>query len=162
MLSIFLSNEEILNIKHNKNSKEIEVNNLSVLNNVPTSYYYYIFYAVIIFVILIELLLYGLLFRSRMAYDLKAIGIYRSLGMRRIQIVSHYLINTFITLTLQFLIPYFAMLALIYLIFGIISSSLFIILGIIVGYILVFIAVLIPLGALLLKTPHNILVKHDI
>ena len=54
------------------------------------------------------------------------------------------------------------MLALIYLIFGVISSSLFIILGIIIGYILVFISVLIPLGVLLLKTPHNILVKHDI
>lgn len=159
---IFLTDDPNFVKNYYKNSKEIEVNNLSVLINVSTSYYYYIFYAVIIFVILIELLLYGLLFRSRMAYDLKAIGIYRSLGMRRIQIVSHYLINTFITLTLQFLIPYFAMLALIYLIFGVISSSLFIILGIIIGYILVFISVLIPLGALLLKTPHNILVKHDI
>lgn len=161
---IFMTENKNKVLSYYEDNPDLEVVDVSSLSTGYNNGMYNIIYGIIIFIIAIELLLYALLFRSKMAFDLKAIGIYRSLGMKRIQIVTHYLISTLTSLTAQFLVPYLVVHALILLVsnFNFITSPLYIFLGALAGYILVFIAVLIPLAALLLKTPHKILTKYDI
>ena len=158
---IFLTGNFSKTISYYKNKEDLKATDTSILSQSNNDVLVTV-YTVIIIIAGIELLLYALLFRSKMAVDLKAIGIYRSLGMKRIQIVMHYVINTFITLTTQFLIPYLLMIALIFVIASIVAPVSAIVLGAIAGYLLVFIAIMIPLAILLLKTPHKILTKYDI
>ncbi len=158
---IFMTDNLSKSISYYRDNNQIKASNTNILsqsirdNNTPI-------YIVISIIIGIELLLYALLFRSKMATDLKMIGIYRSLGMRRNQIVMHYVINTLVTLTTQFLIPYLLMIVLIFVTTSLIAPASAIVLGALSGYLLVFIAILIPLAILLLKTPHKILTKYDI
>ena len=158
---IFMTDNLSKSLSYYRDNTQIKASNTSILSQFKIDSYTPI-YIMISIIVGIELLLYALLFRSKMTTDLKMIGIYRSLGMRRSQIVMHYVINTFVTLTTQFLIPYLLMIALIFMITSEIAPASAIVLGALTGYLLVFIAILIPLAILLLKTPHKILTKYDI
>lgn len=158
---IFMTDNLSKSLSYYRDNTQIKASNTSILSQFKIDSYTPI-YIMISIIVGIELLLYALLFRSKMTTDLKMIGIYRSLGMRRSQIVMHYVINTLVTLTTQFLIPYLLMIALIFMITSEIAPASAIVLGALTGYLLVFIAILIPLAILLLKTPHKILTKYDI
>ncbi len=121
--------------------------------------YYLLIFIISVLLFAVMVLTYSLLFRSYYISQEKKIGVYRSLGMNRAPIFRHVALEISTTFGLYFSIPY-VILAIVFASIGVPIWINLIVLLLVYGLVLFF--SMLPILTLLSKTPHNIMVKHDI
>lgn len=121
--------------------------------------FYLLIFAITLLLFAAMILTYSLLFRSYNISQEKRIGVYRSLGMNRAPIYKHMALEITTTFGLYFAIPYVFWI----IVFSFVGIPVWLntlLLLLIYGLVLLF--SMLPVFSLLSKTPHNIMVKHDI
>ena len=121
--------------------------------------FYLLIFAITLLLFAAMILTYSLLFRSYNISQEKRIGVYRSLGMNRAPIYKHMALEITTTFGLYFAIPYVFWI----IVFSFVGIPVWLntlLLLLIYGLVLIF--SMLPVFSLLSKTPHNIMVKHDI
>ncbi len=121
--------------------------------------FYLLIFAITLLLFTVMILTYSLLFRSYNISQEKRIGVYRSLGMNRAPIYKHMALEITTTFGLYFAIPYVFWI----IVFSFVGIPVWLntlLLLLIYGLVLLF--SMLPVFSLLSKTPHNIMVKHDI
>lgn len=121
--------------------------------------FYLLIFAITLLLFAAMILTYSLLFRSYNISQEKRIGVYRSLGMNRAPIYKHMALEITTTFGLYFAIPYVFWI----IVFSFVGIPVWLnVLLLLLIYGLVLIFSMLPVFSLLSKTPHNIMVKHDI
>lgn len=131
----------------------------NLAGNVDRFNFYLLIFIISVLLFAVMILTYSLLFRTYYISQEKRIGVYRSLGINRAPIFRHVALEISITFGLYFAIPYVVM-AIVFACVGVPTWINLLLLLLIYGLVLFF--SMFPILTLLSKTPHNIMVKHDI